>query len=407
MKTNNLKNRAIFTAIMMTAFTMTVTPYAKGANQRSSTFVGNGGSTQDLDLAAALSVIHEMGSKMKSDISQTLCHCPDTWSENDICRVLRQLSDKEIKFCRDMLTRNASELARLSSRDSGVRFIWSNNKVTAKSPGGVKRIADAVTQPEKKTIILDHHQFRKMPATYRVALLTHELFHLIKIDSQYLSDESDSPPFSSGRAMLDTLGAAVAVEANEQQLFNEWIELSDISRSWKHHWVAFEIQAIDSPAHTTSRLLKSKDSGGSSLKYSWRPADVSLDLGLDYFSYSGTYKSHIIVYESLSLYTAGTSLKFSPINAYLSRWNESFVTFGAYIVTGIANYRVSDQSITLKDSSSVKGFGGGTRFFMPLKHSFWVNIGYDMRHVRYEYGKFKIKTIENQNIYTLGGAYGF
>jgi hypothetical protein len=192
---------------------------------QAATFIGNGGSAQDIDLDAALAIIND-GSRNVSTDSKTLCTCSEGWVDNDLCRVLSQLSDEERKACRDLLVKHAPELGELSKRDSKLRFEWADSPMSVRILNNSTRKVDAVSQVEKETIIVNRQRFFEMPLMFRTALITHELFHFVKINGEHTDDEKPAPPFKSGRSMLDTLGAALTMESFERQSFDERSRIS-------------------------------------------------------------------------------------------------------------------------------------------------------------------------------------
>jgi hypothetical protein len=377
------------------------------SNAPSSTFVGNGGDVQDLDLSVTLAVINSVASKLAVKKDENICSCSDNWQENGICKILRQMSQEEISACGRIMTKYGSQLAELASRQSSVKFSWSEDKMMVQSQSQKARPVDAVTQREGKKIIINRSRFYSMPSSYRVALITHELFHLIKVDDGYISDEQSAYPFASGRAMLNILGAAVAMEANEQNIFHEFRSLQDVSKSQKKHWLTLSGGGVMHPEQTAKPLLK-KDRTSESVTfgYAYRQGDLGLNLGLETISYTGAV-SNITIEERLSIFRVGPHYRINPINKYLSRWNELFVTFGLDAGYGSANYSAKSLKVAKKDAAQVLTFGGSVRAYIPLSSELWVTSGLEIRQLRYEYKKLQTKTIENQSVVTIGGAYGF
>jgi hypothetical protein len=373
---------------------------------QAATFIGNGGSAQDIDLDAALAIIND-GSRNVSTDSKTLCTCSEGWVDNDLCRVLSQLSDEERKACRDLLVKHAPELGELSKRDSKLRFEWADSPMSVRILNNSTRKVDAVSQVEKETIIVNRQRFFEMPLMFRTALITHELFHFVKINGEHTDDEKPAPPFKSGRSMLDTLGAALTMESFERQSFDEIRDLESVSRSKRRNWVYVDFQGTNHPSTPSKRLLKKSNSGGSSFTYAWRPNELGFHIGLTSDTYEGSYRSKITVKEDISLLGLGINYRINPVRYYLSKWNETHLTVGLTALTGDSEYEASSAGVAKKDQAKVLGGSGGIRALMALNNGFWLSIGAELRHIRYEYKKLNIKTIENQSVFTLGGAYGF
>ena len=370
------------------------------------TFIGNGGSAQDIDLDAALAIINDGSRNIAAD-SKTLCTCSEGWVDNDLCRVLSQLSDDERKACRELLVKNASELSELSKRDSKLRFEWADSPMSVLTSNKSNRKVDAVSQIDKQLITINRQRFFQMPLMFRTALITHELLHFVKINGEYTDDEKPAPPFKSGRSMLDALGAALTMESFERQSFDEIRDLESVSRSKRRNWVYVDFSGVHHQAKQSKRLLKTSNSSGSSFSYAWRPNELGFNIDMTSDSYEGSYRSKITVKESISLLGLGVNYRINPVRYYLSKWNETHLTVGLTALSGSSNYEASSDGVTKKDKAHVIGGSGGIRALMALNNGFWLSIGAELRHIRYEYKKLHIKTIENQSVFTLGGAYGF
>jgi hypothetical protein len=374
----------------------------------SSTFVGNGGDAQDLDLGVTLAVISNVSQSLDAGSKDTLCKCSDEWQENDICRVLRQLSSQEVKACQQILLTYGQQLSELAGRKSPVVYDWSYSDMSVRSQAQSQRgrPVDAVTQPQKKRIIINRSRFQAMPPSYRVALITHELFHLIPFEKGLLTDEEPAPPFASGRAMLNALGAAIAMEANERQVFKDFNELRDVSRAGKVHRLYLEGRNIRHPEKSANSLLKSTNSGGTALGYIYQPGSLGLNISVETTGYSGSAFG-IGISEKQAIYQLGVQYRFFPWNGYLSRWNELYVTTGFNAGFGTSYYKASSKYVDKSDKGSLLSIGGAAKMFIPLNRDLWITVGSEFRQLRYEYKTLRIKTIENQVVNTIGGAYGF
>lgn len=370
------------------------------------TFIGNGGSAQDIDLDAALAIINDGSRNMSAD-SKTLCTCSEGWVDNDLCRVLSQLSDAERAACRELLIKHAPELTELSKRDSKLRFEWADSPMSVRILNNSTRKVDAVSQVEKETIIVNRRRFFEMPLMFRTALITHELLHFVQINGGYTDDEKPAPPFKSGRSMLDALGAALTMESFEKQSFDEIRDLESVSRSKRRNWIYVDFSGVHHQAKQSKRLLKTSNSSGSTLSYAWRPNELGFNIDMTSDSYEGSYRSKINVKEEISLLGLGVNYRINPFRYYLSKWNETHLTIGLTALNGSSEYEASSDGVAKKDKAKVIGGSGSIRALMALNNGFWLSTGAELRHIRYEYKKLHIKTIENQSVFTLGGAYGF
>lgn len=221
----------------------TFSTFIKVSSIEASTFVGNGGNTGDLDLSITLAKINETLKKLDKEFS-TPCECPEELSENQLCRILNSLNEQQISFCQESIFKNKEQLITFSSKNSPIKFTWSDEAIKAKSESGSTRTVDAVTQVENNLIIIDRERFLELSQSFRIALITHELFHLIRIDEKLIRDENAIEPFKDGKSLLDTLGAALAIESYETGFTRDLAQLTQVSRSYKRHIFHLELKSI-------------------------------------------------------------------------------------------------------------------------------------------------------------------
>jgi hypothetical protein len=369
------------------------------------TFIGNGGSAQDLDLDASLALINKNASRIDSK-SKNLCVCPANMVNNDLCQVLSRLTTAEKTACREFLIKHASTLADLSSRDSGIKFEWADVPMSVKSKNNSERKVDAVTQTDQRRIIINRKRFSEMPTTFRIALLTHELLHLVKIDGAYIDDDQEAEPFKTGRAKLDTMGAALAMRISEGKDAEQIRELEKVSRARRSHWLGLDILNVSHPSKSAKSLLKKHTSYGYAFSYAWRPDRLGFHLASEGITNQNWNTNGITVIEDLSHLGIGVNYTFNPFNFYLSSWNETHVVFGLTALQGTAKYKAESTGVKIKDSAKTLGIKGSAKVFIPGWNGFWLVLGSELQQVRYEYKNIHIKVIENQNIFTIGGSYG-
>lgn len=400
---NQLKHQHAFQGITLKWLCLAlilVPTFARGG-----TFIGNGGNAQDLDLDAALAVINEGSTKIVPD-SKTLCTCSDGWVDNDLCRVLKQLSDEERKACRNLIVKHAPDLRELSGRKNSLKFEWVDSPMSVKTSDNRSRKVDAVSQLNKRKIIINRQRFFDMPLMFRTALVTHELFHFIQINGKYVDDDDAVPPFKNGRAMLDALGAALTMESFEREAFEEIRDLEDVSRSKRRHWVNYDRSQIQHSKSGVKKLLKRSSSEGTVWSYTYRPGELGLRLVAHNINHSSNLV-RILVRENVSLFGAGADYRINPVSYYLSKWNETHLTLGLTALSGTAKYEASSTGVAIKDSASVRGLSASLKALVGIGKGFWITGGAEFSHVRYEYENIKIKVNDNQNTFTFGGAYGF
>jgi hypothetical protein len=263
-----------------------------------------------------------------------------------------------------------------------------------------------VTQTDQRRIIINRKRFSEMPTTFRIALLTHELLHLVKIDGAYIDDDQEEEPFKTGRAKLDTVGAALAMRISEGKDAGQIRELERVSRARRSHWLGLDNLDASHPSKSAKNLLKKRNSYGYAFSYAWRPDRIGFHLASEGITNQNWNTDGITVIEDLSHLGLGVNYTINPFNFYLSSWNETHVVFGLTALQGAANYKAESTGVTIKDSAKVLAIKGSAKVFIPGWNGFWLVLGSELQQVRYEYKTINIKVIENQNIFTIGGSYG-
>jgi hypothetical protein len=405
----NLKSALHAVIFILTMATVTPDPRALAG-----TFIGNGGSAQDLDLDVTLSIINKGANRIDAN-SETLCTCSDRWVNNPLCKVLDQLSEEERRSCKEILVKHSKDLMELSRRNTDVKFAWTDTPMSVRSKSLGQRMVDAVTNSSDRKITINRQRFFEMRIMFRVALISHELLHMTKINGKNPDDEGAATPFKNGRSMLDALGAALAIESFENKVIadDELVDLETISRSKRMNWLYLDLIGVSHPSRTSKRLLRESRSGGYSLSYAWRPGQLGFHLITENTGYAGSAKTssgvkhNINVREDVHLTGMGVNYRINPVSFYMSGWNETHLVLGLSALAGSADYVASSTGNEKRDSGSATAIKGSFKALMALRNGFWVGAGVDFRHVSYQYKALKINSTENQTILTLGGAYGF
>jgi hypothetical protein len=182
--------------LLLILFTMT------SVSAHGSTFVGNGGNAGDLDLATTIAQIHDTFESI-DESSIGLCTCSEGLAEDDVCGVLRSLDEKQRQYCENMMHSQAKKIMELAKSKSKVVFTWSDTPLHVKTGESSSREVDAIARDDKVEIVVNRQRYLKLPRSFRIALLTHELFHLITIEDRHLSDDEPIGPFEHGKTLLN------------------------------------------------------------------------------------------------------------------------------------------------------------------------------------------------------------
>jgi len=306
-----------------------------------------------------------------------------------------------------MLLKNAEVISALASKNSKVEFSWSDEPLSARSKDGDTRPVDGVTQSDDYKVILNRQRFLGMPHSFRIALVTHELFHLVPYGDTHITDSQVLPPFKDGRSLLDTLGAATAMAAYDQEVIDDFLYLNNVSRAYKKFVFQLDFKSV---AHTKSaarKLLKNRRSNGTAFTFEYKPEDLGFRLGVESVGNSSNYMDALSVSEYLTLYSFGVGYHWFPLTARLSRWSELHLASFVDVLYGSARYRAGDDIFSLEDKGRAHGVQLTGQVSIPLVIGFWGLAGYQVRNIQYQYKTLNISTNELQQIIFLGGAYAF
>jgi hypothetical protein len=368
------------------------------------TFVGNGGSADDLDIKVAIAEINTTFTKMTSS-DLDLCRCDDALASSPMCLRLRALNEPQRQLCIKTLLQNREAMMLMTAPDANVRVQWSNEDLNVFYEDGSTRPVDGIAERRQRLITLNHDKFKSMSRLQRMALLTHELFHLIPVDGKYIDDEPEVGPFATGRDYLDALGVAVAKTAFDLDVPDEFRDISRVSRADRLFWLGTSFGGMRAfGGQAEDRLLDGA--------YSTAELEATLGFGplkigfmADYDRASATKAFRIEEYREI--YSAVLGYSFRPVGSFLSRWNElQMVTFVGY-GGGRGSLKFYDGNVTLSDTSRLKSAKCGLVAKIPMVHGFWFDPSVELRHVAGEYNSFDLNINETAYVYKIGGSYGF
>ncbi len=368
------------------------------------TFVGNGGSVSDHALNVTLAEIAQTAQGLDDSEGQ-LCTCPDAFQNNPLCKTILSMNKAERKFCKETLLKNKRQLVSLATKDIQDRFRWAEN-VKLKKHKGAKKV-DAVANVDEDMIVIDKTNFDSLTRSERIALIVHELFHLIPIEERYLSDDEEVPPFASGRELLDTLGAALAVEANTSGVTEELGALANVSMATKRHHFHLYVKSVKSEVKFAKTFGLRGHGNGTEFGYEYRINGFGLGFGSDFTYQSGTIAEGISTAKNDAMVYAGLSYSMRPFEDSFTSWGQAQIEIQARYLAGSSDYKAKDSYAEITDESSVKGVQGSLLGRYPLSNGFWLMGGGYYRQLSYKFKLIKEKQLDQQYGVTFGGAYGF
>jgi len=373
------------------------------------TYVGNGGNAVDIELAVTLSMIEQ--TLVRITKGDAICKCAPSDRGEGLCDLLDALNKKQVKVCQNLIKSHIGELSALASSDSGVRYVWSDERlyVVTNGDGGEKgrRRVDAIAQHGERKVIIDKSRFLAMRQSYRVALMTHELFHLIEIDGNHISDDDVVGPFSSGRALLDAAGAAIAVAANDFKVTKDFKQWERVSRGYKKFIIQADQKTVRHSRDTSKELLKEDSTRVSAFTFEYKPNRIGYRLGIENLKHRASKVDGIDVKEDISTTSLGIGYHWFPFDGYLSRWTQLHLSIFIDLIAGKASYQVSDGAVQIEDVSDASGSQLTAQAHVPLIFGFWLTAGYQLRLLHYHYKVLEVKNDSMEQVTFMGVAYAF
>jgi hypothetical protein len=371
-----------------------------------STFVGNGGSPGDVEIAVALKQVHDVFANVGSD-DQGLCSCEDSEFQNhSVCDTLSDLKNKQARFCSDFLVSHANKLKALTSPEA-IDVEWTHEKISVKD-GGTLRAVDAVADQSRGVITVNQDRFLEMKPYERIFLLTHELMHFTKTDGQYLSDEGAIGPFEGAdgkRKLINSVAAAAVVLASDDGVLSRNRSTLDRPQGWKTNWIAVQVGSGSLGANDSVYAMdRFNDAGVTFRKFLWGRLGVVATY--DHLSYDKTILTQIKAKENVSILGAGISYRWFPFEDPLKWSGQTHFVFSGLVEFLRGKYDVDDTFVQLSNSTSSVGVGLQCSYFFPIL-KFWGFVSLNGHLHHYEYSDFQLKYDKPFTTQTLGVGYAF
>ena len=395
-----------------------------------STFVGNGGNGMDFELKTVLQAISVGLDRINDDYEdvstdggagdedESLCVCAEREGRFQVCDTLSQMNKAQVKFCQKTILSTIDQLKNLIDRQK-LQYAWSDEPLKVKEEGSDdERPVTALSQFAQKKVIIHQQAFMDLPSSQKVALITHELYHFIeqqgKQGQQQFNDVQSYGPFEGpygGRALLNNLGAAVAL-----QIYRKRVYVSRESRGYKSHFINMNAGGSTMPFDTSNSLLLKDNTGTSySIRYTYFFPDTWTHHGLN-LSHESSYWSGngkiISTYLALRTNTVrlGYSHRWFPIRPKLNDQraisSQTHLVADVFALTGSGQYKISDSYTALSGPTTVSGFGGALNFMFPLSDGNWFNFGLESRSEQLKIPVLSFEQTADITAFHIGASYG-
>lgn len=383
-----------------------------------STFIGNGGRASDVELVVTREHIFESMTQfvaMKKETTESeeqaaLCRCPQFLSDHPLCEFLKNLNKEQALYCGRNLLEKSDQIAKLVGDSSNVNFVWTGDQIEVLE-GKERRAVDAVTDFSQNKITINWQQFEKMRRSDRILLLTHELFHLVKVDEKPLTDVEAAGPFEGtegGRQFLNSLGAAVAVYAIREGIIERKVAALNRSRNERKSWFEFFIGSFSTPEDKATYLLKDQRSSTVNFQYRYQWSSWGAFVGGRNVFTQKSPSSALTVRENIALYGGGLSYRFKPFSDPLSWFGQShFVSqLGGYFAR--FDYSIFESTYgSIDDSTQGLVLDLALTYHMPLNSGWWLTVGGEIGSHEYKYKKLDLKYKRINSSLEVGVCYGF
>lgn len=374
---------------------------------KASTFVGNGGNAGDLELEIAKREVQQSMSFIdfyRGKPEQKLCKCYPQLEGHAICDTLKKLTEPQVQYCAKFLSENTQTFTEALKK---ARITWGHSSIEVLE-NERPRAVDAVTNPEDSTITVYQNRFLEMTDYERLFLLTHELGHLLKIDSRHLKDTDEIGPFTGpdgGRAFLNAVAAGTVMEALDSRVLKANETALYRSQGHKQFWLEAGF------ANTTSRqanLEVSKKHGGSvGFRYQLDDnygAGVMLRNAKGEEDFTGQIRSQ----ETIRAGAVLMSYRFFPFKDPFTFSGQSHFVISAGVEFLTGEYQLADNFLETKAKSNSTALAGHLSYYLPLNKGFWLfaRVGYLGHKYRYEI-PYKTLEMNPQTLINGGVSYGF
>jgi hypothetical protein len=374
-----------------------------------STFVGNGGSQGDIELAASKKqLVETFQAIIENKQSDYLCKCTEDYENRDVCLPLKKLNSDQQKYCQKQLTEKAPEMLKLLQSED-VKIQWTHEPIEVRT-GNELRAVDAVTNPTQKQITLNLPRFLDMSTSDRVFLLSHEYFHLTKIEGKQVADDETVGPFQEsdgGRQFLNAIGSSISVLEGYLPDVSSHRAMIARSRSWKRFW--FDGNFGGSSAVTDpSSSFGQKDAHDAQLSFHFYLGDFALSARIkNEYNDKKILDNSVSISENVMLYGIGAGYRFFPFKDPLTFWGQSHILVQAFLDQIESHISVSDDFVSISDRTRTTGSSVYGTYYIPFFWGFWwhATVGYEYHP--YKYSNVNLKYKDGRTVAGIGVSYAF
>ncbi|MGE4130740.1 MAG: hypothetical protein AB7F86_03835 [Bdellovibrionales bacterium] len=376
-----------------------------------STWVGNGGSEGDVELAVTQRQVKEaMTVVIKNEEITEYCECNPVFRNRSVCDILNSLDEPRREFCDKTLREQAPQIIRLLETNSDIKYLWTHKLISVKEGDNI-RAADAVTNTKTREISVNLPRFLAMKPFERVFLLTHELMHLTQVEGRSISDTESIGPFKESdgsRQLLNSVGAATAVmQGSFPREIRKYRAQLIRSKSYKPIWLEafFGNSAFQSKSKQTF-AAQDYNLGGLQIRYNF--GDFGVLAGYRSENRSHTALGTIGVEEKKDILSLGATYRFFLFGDPMTFWGQSHLQIQAQLDWVQAKIKLTEPSTPdLEEKKKKVGGSASVQYYIPMFWGIWHYVGVGYESHRYDYSTVNLKYQKDLTSLFLGVSYAF
>jgi len=358
------------------------------------TFIGNGGNSASMDLAITLSEIRGAHKRVTDYFDlEDICEADEGQERFAFFAVLTELKKEEVAYCKKFIGKQAAAFQKIAKLDGAIKFRWAPADIEVKRADGKLEKVQAVADQEEMTITIDETKFRELTATKRIALITHEMLHLMKIDGKIYGDNEPIGPFKSAGRFFTVLGASTAAIAENEGVLLAHDGINDTSRGYKRNWISYELIRSSIDEEEAELLLSSGAQSGGRFVVRRQIGKWGVHLGyggLTANEKAETVSAAIEVLHSSEFFELGISRRSFPFDNPFSYWSQFHILYRAGVEYGSHAIKISDFYTTVEDDAKGYGLFGSVDAMFPIINGWWAHIGYGLRQHKYKFEKLDV-----------------
>lgn len=386
---------------------------------QANSYVGNGGSQGDVELAVTLMQIRETFTAIekKSGSDASLCECNRMYKGRPICEPLSALSEEQTKFCNQTLFKIAPQIQKLAQESDKIHIRWTNDSIEVNDGGHASRASDAVANRERREIVVNLSRFLGMDPAERVFLLSHEFMHFATLDGKPLTDKGAIGPFAGedgSRALLNAMAAAAGVMKGAYPKEIKGYKAKRFrSQASKPFWFGLDFGATQVFGEYKDKFnFNNYQRGQFSFRYQW--PRFGLMVAYRHEEQDGSVKSTIKTSEKIDSVGVGPTYRIFFSDDPLTFWGQSHILIHALVEAVHGSYKYYEDvpgygKIGSDDSTTVFGGNVGVNYYIPIFFGFWVYLGGSIEYHPYRYTKADVNLNYDKPLYSgnIGVSYAF